>query len=93
MLASTLVVVSNIVILFFRVFFVDCSNMYNLWINKLYILQGNLYISPHNRKVCVRMVILCYPATRPRMHFIKCDHCVPLPPASGAGPARWLGRS
>ena len=74
-------------------FFVDCSNMYNWSINELYILLGNLYICSHNRKVCVRMVILFYPATRACVHFTRCDHCVLLPLTSGAGPARWLGRS
>ena len=84
-----LVVVSNIVI--FCVFYVDYSNMYNLSINELYILRGNLYIFPHNRIVCVRMVILFYPATRARVHFMKCDHSVLLPPASGAGRPGGLG--
>ena len=55
-----LVVVSNIV--FFRVFSVEYSNMYNLSINELCILRGNLYICPHNCIVCVRMVISFYPA-------------------------------
>ena len=41
-----LVVVSNIV--FFRVFPVEYSNMYNLSMNELCILRGNLYICPHN---------------------------------------------
>ena len=50
-------------------FLLICSNMYNLLINKLYILRGNLYICPHNRKVCVTMVILFYPATRAHVHF------------------------
>ena len=57
-----LVVVSNIV--FFRVFSVEYSNMYNLSINELCILRRNLYICPHNCIVCVRMVISFYPATR-----------------------------
>ena len=65
---------------------VDCSNnMYDLSINKLYILLGNLYICPHNRKVFVRMVILFYPATSARVHFTKCDHC-----ATAASFRRWL---
>ena len=81
-------VVSNIVIV--RVFSVVCSNMYNVSINELYILRGNLYICAHNRKVCVRMIIVFYPATRARVHFTKCDRCVLLPPASGAGPAATL---
>ena len=69
-----------------RVFSVDCSNnMYDLSINKLYILLGNLYICPHNRKVFVRMVILFYPATSARVHFTKCDHC-----ATAASFRRWL---
>ena len=66
-----LVVVSNIV--FFRIFSVEYSNMYNLSINelctRLSILRGNLYICPHNCIVCVRMVISFYPATRIHVHF------------------------
>ena len=76
----------NIVHALVRVFSVDCSNnMYDLSINKLYILLGNLYICPHNRKVFVRMVILFYPATSARVHFTKCDHC-----ATAASFRRWL---
>ena len=59
--------------------------MYDLSINKLYILLGNLYICPHNRKVFVRMVILLYPATSARVHFTKCNHC-----ATAASFRRWL---
>ena len=87
-----LVVVSNIV--FFRVFSVEYSNMYNLSINELCILRGNLYICPHNCIVCVRMVISFYPATRIHVHI---SHDVrsfcATAPASGTGPARWFGRS
>ena len=91
-----LVVVSNIV--FFRVFSVEYSNMYNLSINELCtsILRGNLYICPHNCIVCVRMVISFYPATRIHVHFSHemRSFCATAPaPASGAGPARWFGRS
>ena len=76
----------NICTCLVRVFSVDCSNnMYDLSINKLYILLGNLYICPHNRKVFVRMVILFYPATSARVHFTKCDHC-----ATAASFRRWL---
>ena len=50
----------------FCVFSVEYSNMYNLSINELCILRGNLYICPHNCIVCVRMVISFYPATRTR---------------------------
>ena len=81
-----LVVVSNIV--FFRVFSVEYSNMYNLSINKLCILRGNLYICPHNCIVCVRMVISFYPATRTRAFQSRSATIL-----SGAGPARWFGRS
>ena len=76
MLASS--IVSNIV--FFGVFSVEYSNMYNLSINELCILRGNLYICPHNCIVCVRMVISFYPATRDSRAFQSrsCDHSVPL---------------
>ena len=87
-----LVVVSNIV--FFRVFSVEYSNMYNLSINELCILRGNLYICPHNCIVCVRMVISFYPATRIHVHFShEVRSFCATAPASGAGPARWFGRS
>ena len=84
------VVVSNIV--FFRVFSVEYSNMYNLSINELCILRGNVHICPHNCIVCVRMVISFYPATRTRVHFTKCDHSVPETAASfrrWPGPVVW----
>ena len=91
-----LVVVSNIV--FFRIFSVEYSNMYNLSINELCtsILRGNLYICPHNciLVVCVRMVISFYPATRIHVHFShEVRSFCATAPASGAGPARWFGRS
>ena len=89
-----LVVVSNIV--FVRVFSVEYSNMYNLSINELCtsILRGNLYICPHNCIVCVRMVISFYPATRIHVHFShEVRSFCATAPASGAGPARWFGRS
>ena len=87
-----LVVVSNIV--FFCVFSVEYSNMYNLSINELCILRGNLYICPHNCIVCVRMVISFYPATRIHVHFShEVRSFCATAPASGAGPARWFGRS
>ena len=81
-----LVVVSNIV--FVRVFSVEYSNMYNLSINELCILRGNLYICPHNCIVCVRMVISFYPATRIHVHFShEVRSFCATAPASGAGPA------
>ena len=89
-----LVVVSNIV--FVRVFSVEYSNMYNLSISELCtsILRGNLYICPHNCIVCVRMVISFYPATRIHVHFShEVRSFCATAPASGAGPARWFGRS
>ena len=87
-----LVVVSNIV--FFHVFSVEYSNMYNLSINELCILRGNLYICPHNCIVCVRMVISFYPATRIHVHFShEVRSFCATAPASGAGPAQWFGRS
>ena len=89
-----IVVVSNIV--FFRIFSVEYSNMYNLSINELCtsILRGNLYICPHNCIVCVRMVISFYPATRIHVHFShEVRSFCATAPASGAGPARWFGRS
>ena len=84
-----LVVVSNIV--FFRVFSVEYSNMYNLSINELCILRENMYICPHNCIVCVRMVISFYPATRTHVHFsheVRGAIILCL-----AGPARWFERS
>ena len=83
-----LVVVSNIV--FFRVFSVEYCNMYNLSINELCILRGNLYICPHNCIVCVRMVISLYPATRTafqsRSAIILC-HCASF--RRWPGPVVW----
>ena len=83
-----LVVVSNIV--FFRIFSVEYSNMYNLSINELCtsILRGNLYICPHNCIVCVRMVISFYPATRIHVHF---SHEVRSFCATCASFRRWPG--
>ena len=63
------------------------SNMYNSSINELCILRGNLYISPHNCIVCVRMVLSFYPATRTHVPFHKVrSFC-----ATAASFRRWPG--
>ena len=82
-LASSINIVHALFVYFLLI--TSSNNMYDLSINKLYILLGNLYICPHNRKVFVRMVILFYPATSARVHFTKCDHC-----ATAASFRRWL---
>ena len=66
------------------------SNMYNLSINELCILRGNLHICPHNCIVCVRMVISFYPATRTHVHF---SHEVRSFCATAASFRRWTRRA
>ena len=62
--------------------------MYKLSINELCILRGNMYISPHNCIVCVRMVISFYPATRIHVHF---SHEVRSFCATAPAVRRWPG--
>ena len=78
---------------FVRVFSVEYSNMYNLSINELCILRGNMYIFPHNCIVCVRMVISFYPATRSHVHFSRevRSFCATAPASGRSGAGAGLG--
>ena len=80
-LASSINIVHALFVYFLLIVAIICT----IYRSTNFILLGNLYICPHNRKVFVRMVILFYPATSARVHFTKCDHC-----ATAASFRRWL---